>query len=116
MKINKFLVSYNPNDDYTYVLHTEKPSFLAQIFEHENKKEQDKFGTMLYEMHENKEMTILGVGRTDIFERFLSFVIVQTFEGISDKTMTEQQVVDNMATIMRKMADWYRDLIIDELE
>jgi len=112
MKVSKFQISYNPHfPNEKYILHTRKPAFLSQIIEHKNKDDQDSFGKMIFEKIEKKEIPFAFVSRTELKGKFFSFLVIELYESIKIKNnMTSQQAVDNVASIMRRLADWYRSI------
>lgn len=109
MKTPKFTIAINDmvENSGQFIVHMRDPVFFAEIYEHESKEEQSEFHNQLIEFQEKNNISLL-VGRDrDFFQPFSLVCTVSTQEMVDMNH-------DNLAKIMRRMADWYQSYIIWE--
>lgn len=110
-KIPKFIIGDNPmgkEQEGTFIVHLHNPVFSAEIFEHRNKQEQSDFHDEIIQFQEEQKIGIL-VGRDRNFKQPFTLLSIGDFQGV-------QETADELAAIMREMADWYQKVILWEEE
>ena len=102
LKTPKFVIAMNEmvKDSGQYIIHMRNPLFFAEIFEHENKNEQSDFHNQLIQFQKENNVSI-AVGRDKNFYQPFTLVAI-------NPPATTQEEADNIAKIMRRMADWYQ--------
>ena len=109
MKRPKFIIGDNPMGEPgegTYIVHLEDPIFYVEIFEHRDKQEQSDFHDYLIRFQEENRISV-AVGRDKDFKQPFSLVFI-------GQVPDNQEFVDKMTTIIREMADWYKEFILWE--
>lgn len=107
MKMSKFLICENPmtagQDGRLFILHTGDPSILAEVHHFEDITDEQR-------MNIERQMSIGS--RLDYVPEtiFFSPIWICKAEQISNL----QDQADNLAGIMRRMADWYKAYLIWE--
>lgn len=104
MKTPKFLICENPiitgdNEGRLFILHTQDPIILAELWHYENISESDLMDAM---RQLGPTSAKLEYGTETIL--FTSVLMVR---GESFSKLPGQEQADKLAGIMRRMADWY---------
>lgn len=109
--INKYMLVADPSDTdrNIFILHTGEPYLLARVYEFDSKEEVDAFNKQIFEMVEAGSIPFGFVGRTSIDDSYIMVVSVILYSELP----TTQEELDDIAKVMRQMADWYRQLIED---
>lgn len=118
-KLSKFLLCENPtlneqHDGRSFILHTRFPMLLAEVldFEFTNDSERIDFEKKIFEGF--PELAWRSYSRLDYGEETFFFRCIWV-DGHSEFGMlAAQQQADEMAGIMRRMADWYKSYLIWE--
>jgi len=111
MKTPKFLLAENPitnerHDGRSFIIHARKPFILAEIFAFEFETEE--------EILKVQRQITTGSKLDYPPETFLFSAIFIDENSKELKNKTPQQVADELAGIMRRMADWYKSYLIWE--
>lgn len=104
MKIPKFIIGENPmvENSGVFIIHTREPIFITEIHEHESKEKQSAFHDQLIKFQEENKVSIL-VGRDKDF--------IQPFTLVCVGYIATDKTADELAKIIRRMADWYQSYI-----
>lgn len=98
-KYPKFLECINPNsdnEDEVYIVHTQHPRFIAELFITNDENEMMKF-----EKHFN-----VG-GRTNHKNYTASIGVVEFWDTPMNADKSSQELADDLAKLMRRCGDWY---------
>jgi hypothetical protein len=109
MKTSKFLLCENPiadqSDGRQFILHTRPPRLLAEIFAFEKISDE--------KIMEIQRQITTG-SRLDYGPETFVFGLLWIFESDFKEEMSSQQRANEVAGIMRRMADWYEAYLIWE--
>ena len=110
--LDKFLISFNPaKEDNFFILHTQSPHILAEAYEFGTKEEADAFNQQVFEMVEHGQIPFGFVGRSIIEGIYIVVVALLKYDGYPET----QKEFDEVASVLRQMAEWYAELIDQDL-
>ncbi len=106
-KTSKFLLCENPrlddsNDGRQFILHTRDPILFAEILNFDVGSE-DEINAAIKET--------VAYGKLDYDNEVFLFLCRWIFPGKDFLSLTPQQQSDEIAGIMRRMADWYQSYL-----
>lgn len=107
-KQSKFLLCENPiheDGDSLYILHTREPRLFAEVHHFDAG---DEAGQMALK----KQQSIYGA--LEYGEEYIIFVCLWVIGDMKYIGKTAQEQADELAGIMRRMADWYKAYLIWE--
>lgn len=111
MKTAKFLLCENPiadkSDGRLFILHNRTPTLLAEVFHFDIN---DEISQM-----QCKQKFSIG-GTLDYGNEYIVFGCLWVIPDEKFSTPSVQQQADELAGIMRRMADWYKSYLIWEDE
>ena len=116
----KFLLATDPTKDESYfIIHTEDPQLLAEVYEFETREQADAFNEQVFNMFENKQIPFAMVGRA-VANGLHIFVLAVQFYGKlpkADDNLSKKidylssKEADHVSNVMKQMAEWYGSLI-----